>query len=215
MDAIILTQGLADHAHPPTLAVLPRHIPVVAPRSAVPLLRSLAYEHIIEVTYGDSVRPVPDAAVTVTTLRGSVVGPPWSDAQHAYVFKFGVDEACMIYHEPHGNHDIERLRGFEGRLDAVIAPIVSTTIPALGDYALVNGIPQAVELCRVTRPRRCVTFDNSKGEQTGFLTGFLKTDGGFERFVNEVRKDGALSDMKIVRTDAAKDAVVIGGENEL
>lgn len=157
-------------------------------------------------------RPVPSRPdVKLTAARGSVVGPPWSDAQLAYVFEFGTGrETSSVYHEPHGNHEQRVLREYRGKLDAVIAPVVKTTIPPLGNYALVNGVPQAIQLCEGVLPRTCVTFDNSGGEQTGFLPRFLKKTGGREEFGNRVKEIDALKDMRIITATAGEPVVIAG-----
>lgn len=117
-----------------------------------------------------------------------------------------------MYHEPHGNHEQRVLREYRGKLDAVIAPVVETTIPLLGKYALVNGVPQALQLCDAVLPKSCVTFDNSGGEQTGFLTKFLKKTGGREEFGNRVKENDALKDMRIVTATAGEPVVIAGME---
>jgi hypothetical protein len=89
-DAILLTQHLPDHAHPPTLERLPRTLPVVAPTDALPLLRRLGYKTIIELSPNQTVVPLPTTfpSLTLSAGPGSIVGPPWSRPQLAYFWEF-------------------------------------------------------------------------------------------------------------------------------
>lgn len=217
-DALVLTQGLPDHAHRPTLERLPKHLPVIAPQSAEALLRELGFRDVTIVTYGDVASAAP--GVRVKAGRGSVVGPPWSPPELAYVFSFGGESASEsralnVYHEPHGNHDAAFLNEYRGKLDAVIAPFVSSTLPVLGNYSLVNGIPEALQLCKAAKPRVCVAFDNSGGEQSGFLKSFLRQEGGREQFDAAVRKESGLSAMRIIYPSVASGPVVILPASEL
>lgn len=215
VDAILITQGLADHAHPPTLAVLPKHIPIIAPISAIPLLRSLSFTNITCLSYGQSTSPIPTAPnIHVKAYCGSMVGPPWSDPQLAYVISFpGSTRPLVIYHEPHGNHDPDFLNDWKGKVDAVIAPVVSTTIPALANYSLVNGIPEALALCRAVNPRTCVAFDNSQGPQSGLLSYFIKADGNASTFTRQVAANQQLAGMNVVQTPRSMASVVIADDD--
>ena len=50
IDLILLSQGLPDHAHPPTLTQLDRDIPVVASASATKVVKKLGYTISSELT---------------------------------------------------------------------------------------------------------------------------------------------------------------------
>lgn len=163
-------------------------------------------------TYEQTVTPLPHIPhLRITACKGSIVGPPWSDPQLAYIFTFDADSQhpLSVYHEPHGVHDETFLAAYKGKLDAVIAPVVSTTLPVLANYSLVNGVPEAVRLCNLVRPRACLTFDNSGGEQSGFLTGFLSKAGGLDQFKSAVAELPQLRDMQIIPAGPLMHPVVI------
>lgn len=217
LSALVLTQSLPDHAHPPSLELLPRTLPVYCPRSAVPLLKSLAFSTIHPMQPSQSL-PV-SADLTITAVTGSLVGPPWSEPQLGFVFQAHppsaapvtpVSVATSLYHEPHGNHEFADLKPWHSNLDAVIVPVVSTKIPALNNYALVNGVPQAIQLCHTVRPKRCITFDNSGGEQKGFLPRFLKKDGNLETFQARVAASPQLRDMQVLSARTGETIVIEG-----
>lgn len=214
-DAVVLTQHLPDHAHEPTLRKIDRSTPVLAPAQALPLLSRLGFRNVQSLQYDATVRPLASAPdCTITAGRGSVVGPPGSPPQLALVFSFG-DPPLTVYHEPHGVHDAKFLTRFRGKIDAAIAPVVETRIPALGNYPLVNGVPEALQLCKELRPRRLVGFDNSGGEQSGWLVQFLAQKGGIGDFRRLVAEEKELDGMDVVLSEENLKPLVIASARDL
>lgn len=217
--AVVLTQGLPDHAHPPTLKTFPRTIPIIAAEDAKSLLDSLGFENVTILKHGATVTAVstdsPAETVTLTGAKGSLVGPPWSNPQLAILFNFGAGENTFrVYHEPHCNHDSEFLQKWRGNLDAVITPVKSAKLPLLGNFALVNGVPEAVTLCKDARPKVCVGFDNSGGEPvSGVLFNFVEGKGGFDDLRKAIEKDDDLTDMEVIGDVEALTELVIAGKD--
>lgn len=214
-DAVILTQYLPDHAHPPTLRKIPRSTPVLAPQQALPLLNELGFTNVRVLNYGDTIAPVQSApGVEITAGRGSVVGPPGSPHQLALVFSFAdtADSSSTpltVYHEPHGMHDNTFLAKYKGKLDVAIAPIVKSKFPILLDYAIVNGSAEALKLCKAVKPRAFMGFDNSGGGQTGFLAKFLAQTGGMDEFKGLVAKEKDLANMELLFPERPLQPLVI------
>lgn len=215
--AVVLTQGLADHAHPPTLKTLPRTIPIIAAEDAKSLLDSLGFENVTILKHGATVTAVstdsPADRVTLTGAKGSLVGPPWSNPQLAIMFSFGAGENTLrVYHEPHCNHDSHFLEKWRGKFDAVITPVVCARLPLLGNYRIVNGVPDAVKLCKAALPKVCVGFDNSGGVPvSGVLFNFLDGEGGFEELRNALEKEEGMKDIKVLGEIEALTELVIAG----
>ena len=46
LDLLLLTQGLADHCHQPSLELLPRNLQVVGSTAAAKVVKRLGFEHI-------------------------------------------------------------------------------------------------------------------------------------------------------------------------
>lgn len=215
ISAIILTQGLPDHAHQPTLEKLPRTIPVLAPNSALPLLRSLNYQRILPLQPGDGPIPVPNVTgLSVTPAKGSIVGPPWSEPQLALLLEAADanGNVTTVYHEPHGVHDFDFLRNFRGRLDAVMASCVASTLPVFGNYPLANGVKEAVDLCRITLPKSCVVYDNTDEDQTGFLTYFLHKEGDLEQLKHALAKEENLNRLQVLPAHIGEPITIVGGK---
>ena len=55
LDLLLLTQGLADHAHPDTLKLLPKSLPVVGSKAAGRVVRSLGFQSVTTLKPGESV----------------------------------------------------------------------------------------------------------------------------------------------------------------
>jgi L-ascorbate metabolism protein UlaG (beta-lactamase superfamily) len=62
IDFILLAQSLDDHFHKPTLAVLPKHIPVVAAAEAAKMAQEFGFETIHSIDHGQTVRLTRRAA---------------------------------------------------------------------------------------------------------------------------------------------------------
>lgn len=214
-DAVILTQHLPDHAHEPTLRLIDRSIPVVAPPQAKALLNKLGFRNVTLLKHGETAAPVQKLPnVTVTAGLGSVVGPPGSLAQLALVFSFGTADGAplRVYHEPHGYHDPNFLASYKG-IDAAIAPIISATIPSI-NYNLVNGPKEAVQLCKQLLPKTLVGFDNSGGQPSGFLVRLLAAFGSADDLKRAIRSEKDLSDMNVVCPQKYLEPVVIATAEE-
>jgi len=54
---VILSQYLDDHAHKPTLKVLPKNLAIVAQPEAAELARGLGFTHVTEIDHGQEVWP--------------------------------------------------------------------------------------------------------------------------------------------------------------
>lgn len=220
-DAIILTQHLPDHCHPPTLELMSKDLPVLAPTCAKKELDALGFKKVTYMSPNDRVFPLPEIlpGFRLTAGKGSIVGPPWSKPQLAFFFEFAesrraldAGHAVRIYHETHGVHDPAFLRDITsgGRvLDVLISPVVSTSIPLAGNYALVNGIPELLEACRITKPLACVPFDNSKTPATGMLNLMLSSSGSLEEFKIALSEDSELADTKII-SPTVNEALLLG-----
>lgn len=218
-DAVILTQHLPDHAHEPTLEKIDKETPIFAPAQASSLLDRLGFKNVRIVTYGEDVvllEHIP--GVRMKTGRGAIVGPPWSPAQLALVFSFASSpdaKPLTVYHEPHGAHDKRFLAQYAGKLDAAIAPVVATRLPIFANYSLVNGIRAAIKLCKRVRPRTFVGFDNSGGNQSGFLVNFLSRSGGETEFRKRIAKQRGFENMRLLFPSPDRDNIVIASNSNV
>jgi L-ascorbate metabolism protein UlaG (beta-lactamase superfamily) len=181
-DALVLTQGLDDHAHIPTLKRIPKSIKIIANPQAAEICRSLGFTDIETIKPGGSTT-VKD--VEIQAFRGSLVGPPWSEPQNGYCFKYG---EFRVVTEPHGN-----LPTLGYQADVLIMPVVSQSI---GPYPLVNGVREAVDAARQLRPRLFVPLENGEIDSSGVLSAILSEGGTIEAFAAECKASGLPTEVK-------------------
>lgn len=157
-DLLLLTQGLPDHCHPPSLEVLERRVPVVGSSSAVARVRRLGFTLVTALGPAENHR-FGDLRITATA------GAAVPAVENGYL----LEHPCgQLYLEPHGFLDDDLPAR---RLDAVITPVVDLGLPGAG--AFVRG--------RQVLPRLLERFDplTVLASTTG---GEVRFDGLISRF---------------------------------
>ena len=95
IDLLLLSQGLADHAHPETLAVLDKSIPVVASADGAKVAKAKGFTNVIHLAPGQSHRLGDD--LLIEALPGAPVGP--LAKENAYIVTV-LTTGLRIYYEP-------------------------------------------------------------------------------------------------------------------
>ena len=89
-DVILLSQGWEDHAHRPTLRLLPKDIPVVGSPAAAEVAKSLGFTRVTGLRANASIEvssksPSSESEkLTVVVAEGAAVGPPWSPREAGF-----------------------------------------------------------------------------------------------------------------------------------
>jgi len=133
LDLLLLTQGLDDHCHPASLALLPPELPVVGSASAAAKARQLGFTQVQALTPGQQ-HQLGGLRVTATA------GAPVPQVENGYLLEH---PSGSLYLEPHGYLPASLA---PQRLDAVITPVVDLGLPVAG--AFVRGtqvLPQLLE----------------------------------------------------------------------
>jgi L-ascorbate metabolism protein UlaG (beta-lactamase superfamily) len=169
IDLILLSQGLPDHAHPPTLAQLDRQIPVVGSAGAAKVVRGLGYTQVTTLAHGETL--VLEDAVEITAVPGSPIGP--TTIENGYLLK-DLRQNYTLYYEPHGYHS-PTLKGMTP-IDVVVTPIIDLTIPLLG--AVIQGQKTALELAKWVKPQVMIpTAAGGDVQFEGLLIKLLQAKG--------------------------------------
>ncbi|EDY37261.1 inactivated Zn-dependent hydrolase of the beta-lactamase fold [Cyanobium sp. PCC 7001] len=121
LDLLLLTQGLADHCHPPSLELLDRDLPVVASPTAARRVRQLGFQHVTALAPGES-HSLGDLGIRATA------GAPVPQVENGYRLDH---PAGSLYLEPHGFLDPSLPAE---PLDAVITPVVDLGLPLAGPF---------------------------------------------------------------------------------
>jgi hypothetical protein len=163
VDLLLLTQGLPDHCHPPTLALLPSDLPVVASPSAARRVHDLGFTAITALRPGESFRY---GDLTLTATAGAAV----PQVENGYLFDH---PAASLYLEPHGFLPAD----LPARpLTAVITPVIDVGLPLAG--AFVRGrtvLPQLLERFQPATVLASTTGGDVRFR--GLLAGLLQVQG--------------------------------------
>ncbi|MGF1515245.1 MAG: MBL fold metallo-hydrolase [Elainellaceae cyanobacterium] len=177
VDLILLSQGLPDHTHPPTLRQLDRQIPVVGSPNAAATARDLGYQSVRAIAPGEAytsdrlkVQAFKGAPVGITPENGYLITAlPQSHPPAGS----GTDRTT-IYYEPHG-YPPDNLETY-GPVDVVISPVVNLELPIAG--AIIQGQKTALKLAQALKPK--LFFPTAAGGDitySGLLDALLKTGG--------------------------------------
>lgn len=174
IDAIVLSQGLEDHAHPPTLERLDRRIPVVASPNGAKVVRELGYPQVTALNHGEVYNL--DDRVEIQAVPGSPIGPQL--VENGYIFKAS-DTQQTLYYEPHGFHS-PSLKG-RSPVDVAITPLMDLTL--LGVAPILKGQQAALELCEWLRPQVILpTAAAGNVRYEGLLAAVIREGGSLDRF---------------------------------
>jgi L-ascorbate metabolism protein UlaG (beta-lactamase superfamily) len=174
IDLILLSQGLPDHAHVPTLDRLDRTIPVVASATAAKVVSDLGYQNIITLTHGNSFTLTD--TLKIQALPGSLVGP--NLVENGYLLTDLTDRATL-YYEPHGTHTVA-LKDI-APVDVVITPLTDLEIPLIG--SVIKGMKSAVQAVEWLQPQ--VILPTAAGGNVvfeGLLLSILRGNGNVDLF---------------------------------
>jgi L-ascorbate metabolism protein UlaG (beta-lactamase superfamily) len=174
IDLILLSQGLEDHAHPPTLKQLDRQIPVVASPNAAKVVQGLGYTSVTTLAHGETWKLNHQLEIQATP--GSLVG--MNLVENGYLLK-ELDSGFTLYYEPHGTHSpqVKQL----APVDVVITPLIDLAIPFVGP--IIKGTSSALEVVRWLQPQ--VILSTAAGGDVifdGLLMKLLKAGGSIAEF---------------------------------
>ncbi len=168
IDLILLSQGLPDHAHPPTLQAIAAQggsgIPVVSSLGGAPVARAAGFQDVTVLAPGE--RWARGDLIVQATV-GAPTGP--TVRENGYLV---TSPAGRLYYEPHGYPDPQ----LTGPVDVAIVPVVNLRLPLLG--SVIRG--QAVALATVQRLQPQVLMPTAAGgdlEVSGWLPRFLQEEG--------------------------------------
>ena len=169
IDLILLSQGLEDHTHRPTLEKLDHSIPVAASPSAAKVVESLGYTHITPLNHGETFTLAD--ALEIKAVPGAPVGPRL--VENGYILK-SLSAGPSLYYEPHGFPDASLKQ--VGSIDVVITPIIDLTLPLVGP--IIRGRKGATELATWLKPQVVLpTAMEGNAKYTGILISWLKAVG--------------------------------------
>lgn len=174
LDLILLSQGLDDHAHPPTLKQLDRTIPVVGSVNAAKVVRELDYTKVTALAHSETF--TLNQSVEIKATKGSSIGP--NVVENGYLIQ-EIESGFSLYYEPHGFHD--PLLKSIAPVDVVITPIMDLALPLIGP--IIKGTDTALEVAKWLQPQVMLpTAAPGDIVYEGLLINLLRDVGSVEEF---------------------------------
>lgn len=187
IDLILLSQGLDDHAHKPTLEQLDRQIPVVGSPTAAKVAQGLGFAKVTAIanwqTYelGD---------LQITAVPGAEIQP--GQVENGYLVH---SLHTTLYYEPHQSPLATLTKAQIGSIDVAIAPVVGQAIPGLGQ--VIMGPLQAMELIAALNPRYFVPTALGEIRASGILPLLIRTIGSVEEFRDRLIASGLPTELRL------------------
>lgn len=183
IDLILISQGLDDHCHQPTLAQLDRTIPVVASPTAAKVVQKLGYQQVT--TLSNWQTHSLGESLQITAVPGAEIQP--GQVENGYWLR---DQASgnSLYYEPHQASMSELTPARLDRVDVVVAPIVGQIFPLLGQ--VIMGPEQALALAKKLQPRYFVPTAMGDIRMSGILPMLIQSLGSVEEFRDRLVASG-------------------------
>ncbi|NEQ09106.1 MAG: MBL fold metallo-hydrolase [Moorea sp. SIO4E2] len=181
IDLILLSQGLEDHTHTPTLEKLDKTIPVVGSTSAAKVVKQLGYTQVTPLTAGETV--ALGNHLEIRALPGAPIGP--FQQENAYLIT-QLDSGTSLYYEPHGYPPAE-VKDY-APVDIVISPALTLEIPLAGP--IVQGHKTALQLAQWLRPQVFLpTTIDENVKYEGVLGSVVREVGSLEELRSQLLQD--------------------------
>lgn len=182
IDLILLSQGLDDHTHRPTLEKLDKTIPVVSSQNAAAVVRQLGYTQVTPLAFGQTFTLADE--IEIRALPGAPIGPFLQE--NAYLVK-QFQSGTSLYYEPHG-YPPEQLKEY-APVDVVISPVVTLELPLLGP--IIQGHRTALQLAQwvepqVFLPTAFTDTDTDVVKYEGVLNSWLRLVGSLEELRSQL-----------------------------
>ena len=183
INTILLTQGLPDHCHIPSLKKFKKNIDIICPKSAKGILDKLGYTSIKVIK--------PSEKIYQQGLEiEATAGAPVPQIENGYIVKDF--EGKGFYIEPHGYLD-ENLKCQE--IDAVITPIMNLELPIVGSF--VKGADVLPKLINTFNPKYILSSTvGGDAKYTGLLNKFIS--------VREYKEEIKCNLLNLKRMDSVK-----------
>jgi L-ascorbate metabolism protein UlaG (beta-lactamase superfamily) len=175
LDLILLSQGLDDHCHKPTLAKLDRQIPVVASPTAVPVVKGLGYTSVISLAPWQ--RHTIAERLEITAVPGAETQP--GQVENGYVLK-DKNHNTSVYYEPHRFQPQSDIGQRIENVDVAIAPVIGQIFPLLGQ--VIMGPKEAITLVKTLRPRFFIPNGLGDIRADGLLPKLIRSVGSVDEF---------------------------------
>jgi len=172
INIILLTQGLPDHCHIPTLKKLKKNIEIICPKSAKSIVEKLDFKSITVIEPKQKIK-INEIEIEATS------GAPVPQIENGYIVKD--QNGRGFYIEPHGYLD-EKIK--EQELDAIITPTKNLELPIVGPF--IKGAEVLPKLIRIFNPKYILSSTvGGEAVYTGILNKLISA----KEYTNEINCD--------------------------
>tara|TARA_Y100001968_G_C19424552_1_gene753608 strand:- start:1398 stop:2150 length:753 start_codon:yes stop_codon:yes gene_type:complete len=169
---ILLTQGLADHAHIPSLDLFSRSIPIVGSSSASKIVKKLGFKSVFGLKPGET--KILDG-LKIQATSGAAV----PNLENGYLISH---DYASLYIEPHGFLD-EKIP--IQKIDAVITPVVNLKLPFAGNF--IQGKTILPEIIKRLNPLTVLASTvGGDTEFSGILNQLISIEGTQDKLSNDL-----------------------------
>lgn len=182
IDLILLSQGIDDHTHRPTLECLDRSIPVVASPTAAKIVGSLGFHQVTALNHWQEYRL---DGLQIMAVQGAELQP--GQIENGYLLR-EIETQESLYYEPHLFPAQASLAARLGAVSVVLAPVVGQRVPLLGQ--VIMGPEEALELAQLLRPRSFVPTTLGHVRVSGLLPKLIQSIGSLAEFRDRLRASG-------------------------
>lgn len=186
IDLILISQGLDDHCHKPTLEQLDRQIPVVGSPTVAATVKKLGYTTVQSLVPGQS---YTFDTLSITAVTGA---PIQGQVENGYFLK-DVESGETVYYEPHWFDSEKVTAQFQGTVDVAIAPIIGQVFPLLGQ--VIMGATEAMHLIQTLHPRIFVPTTLGEIKASGILPMLIRSLGSIEEFRDRLTTAGSTTQL--------------------
>lgn len=174
VDLILISQGLDDHCHKPTLEQLDRNIPLVGSKTALALVKDLGYTAVTSLTPGQ--KYVMEDRLSITAIASARVQ---GQVENGYLL-LDLMNGETVYYEPHLFRSQKVMMQLVESVDVAIAPVIGQVFPLLGQ--VVMGPDEAMNLVKTLRPRVFIPTALGDIQTSGILPKLIRSVGSVEQF---------------------------------
>ena len=166
IDLLLLTQGQPDHAHPPTLKKIDKHIQVIASQAASKVVSQIGFTKIKTLKPGEIIK---NNNINIQATSGASV----PNIENGYIIDSYLDS---IYIEPHGFLD-KKIK--PRNIDLIITPVIDFSLPIAGKF--INGKTVLPQLLKIFNPKTILASTTGGNITfTGIINNLIKVDGSVE-----------------------------------
>lgn len=187
IDLLLISQGLDDHCHKPTLQQLDRATPAIASPTAAKVLSSLGYTNITSLANWQEFNF--QEKLQITAVPGAEIGP--GQEENGYLLK-DLSSGETLYYEPH-LPPLDKVKQKIDTVDVAIAPVVGQIFPLLGQ--IIIGPKEALNLAQTLKPKYFLPTAMGDIKATGILPMFVRSIGSLPEFRDLLAKSGLATQL--------------------